>query len=393
MKLYEYEGKSLLREMGIPTPDGSVAGNLKEATIAAESLGYPVVVKGQVLQGGRGKAGAIRIAQNKEALILSANEIRDMQIGTEKIDRLLIEKQITIAQEIYLGISFDPQSTMPLLLVSTHGGVDIESVAKQRPHELIKIPLDPLETPTLQHMSAMALQIGLTGKTLEQVSEIFLKLINCYFTHEAITAEINPLIIDPHGKAWAADAKFEIDDSALFRLKAVEHFTRKQEIGDPLEAEARAAGVSYVRLNHEGNIGLIAGGAGLGMATMDTVYFYGGIPANFLDLSGMATPEKTAAALNIVLKTPGVEGVFINAFGGINNCREMAEGIVRVVEDINPPQVITVKMRGHSQDEGWALLEAKNIPVVKHGTTDEGIILLLEEMRKKGVKTGGHPDK
>ena len=393
MKLYEYEGKSLFKEMGIPTPDGSVVGNLKEAASAAETIGYPVVVKGQVLQGGRGKAGAIRFAQNKEALIRIAEEIRDMRIGTEKIDRLLIEKQMSVAQEIYLGISFDPQTAMPLLLISTHGGVEVESVAKQRPNELIKKQLDPLETPTLQQLSAMALQIGLSGRTLAQVSEILLKLINCYFTHEAITAEINPLIIDPEGKAWAADAKVEIDDSALFRLKAVEHFRRKEQIGDPLEAEASAAGVSYVRLNHEGNIGLIAGGAGLGMATMDTVYFYGGIPANFLDLSGMATPEKTAAALKIVLKTPGVEGVFINAFGGINNCREMAEGIVRVVEEIDPPQAITVKMRGHSQDEGWALLKAKNIPVVKHGTTEEGIILLLEEMRKKGVNTGGHPDK
>ncbi len=390
MKLYEYEGKSLLQEMGIPTPDGSVAGNLKEAAIAAETLGYPVVVKGQVLQGGRGKAGAIQFAQNKDALIRSANEIRDMQIGTEKIDRLLIEKQMSIAQEIYLGISFDPQTAMPLLLFSTHGGVDIESVAKQRPYELIKKQLDPLETPTLQHMSAMALQIGLTGKTLVQVSEILLKLINCYFTHEAITAEINPLIIDPQGKAWAADAKVEIDDSALFRVKAVENFKRNKEIGDPLELEADAAGVSYVRLNNKGNIGLIAGGAGVGMATMDTVYFHGGVPANFLDLGGIATPEKTAAALKIVLKTPGVEGIFINAFGGINNCREMAEGIVQVIEELHPAQVITVKMRGHFQDEGWSLLEAKDIPIVKYGTTDEGILLLLDEMKKKGVIPGGH---
>jgi succinyl-CoA synthetase beta subunit len=383
MKLYEFEGKSLLREMGIPTPDGSVASNLKEATNAAETLGYPVVVKAQVLQGGRGKAGAIRIAQNKEALIRSANEIRDMQIGTEKIDRLLIEKQMSISQEIYLGISFDPQTAMPLLLISTHGGVDIESVAKQAPQELIKKQLDPLETPTFRQLSSMALQIGLTGQTLEQVSEILLKLINCYFTHEAITAEINPLIIDPRGKAWAADAKFEIDDSALFRLKTVEHFRRKQKIADPLEAEARAAGVSYVRLNNKGNIGLIAGGAGVGMATMDTVYFYGGVPANFLDLGGIATPEKTAAALKIVLKTPGVEGIFINAFGGINNCREMAQGIVKVIEELHPAQIITVKMRGHSQDEGWSLLEAKDIPIVKYGTTDEGILLLLDEMKKR----------
>ena len=147
--------------------------------------------------------------------------------------------------------------------------------------------------------------------------------------------------------------------------------------------------ISFVRLNNNGNIGLIAGGAGVGMATMDTVYFYGGVPANFLDLGGIATPEKTAAALKIVLKTPGVEGVFLNAFGGINNCREMAEGVVRVIEEINPPQVITVKMRGHSQDEGWSLLESKNIPVVKYGTTDEGIQLLLAEMKKKEAMAGG----
>jgi succinyl-CoA synthetase beta subunit len=393
MKLYEYEGKSLIQEMGIPTPDGSVASNLKEAAIAAEALGYPLVVKAQGLQGGRGKAGAIKFARNKDELVGCVNEILGMRLGAETIDRLLIEQQLPIAQEFYLGVSVDPQSAMPLLMISTHGGMDIESVAEQCPHQLIKKQLDPLETPRLHHMLAMVLQTGLSGKTLVRVSEILLKLVNCYFKHEAVTVEINPLIIDHKGKAWAADAKVEIDDSAIFRVKAVENFSRSQESGDPFETEAKAAGVSYVRLNHEGNIGLIAGGAGLGMATMDTVYFYGGIPANFLDLGGMATPEKTAAALNIVLKTPGVEGVFINAFGGINNCREMAKGIVRVVEEINPHQVIAVKMRGHSQDEGWALLEAKNIPVVKHGTTEEGIILLLEKMREKGVKTDGHPDR
>jgi succinyl-CoA synthetase beta subunit len=392
MKLYEYQGKLLFKEMGIPIPDGSVAGNLKEATLAAETLGYPVVVKGQVLQGGRGKAGAIRFAQNKADLFCAASEIRDMRVGTEKIDRLLVEKQVPIAQEIYLGISFDPQSAMPLLLVSTHGGVDVESVANQYPHAMIKMQLDPFVTPISQQISALAGQTGLSGKILDQLSGILQNLIRFYFAYEAITAEINPLIIDTHGNLWAADAKVEIDDAALFRLKGIEQFSRKQEIGDPLEAEAREAGVSFVRLNQNGNIGLIAGGAGVGMATMDTVYFYGGVPANFLDLGGIATPEKTAAALKIVLKTPGVEGIFINAFGGINNCREMAEGIVSVIEELHPAQVITVKMRGHSQDEGWSLLEAKDIPVVKYGTTDEGIQLLLDEMRKKGVNTGGHPD-
>ena len=390
MKLYEFEGKTLFREMGIPVPEGSVVGNLEEAALAAEPLGYPLVVKGQVLQGGRGKAGAVQITREKDTLIRIVSEIREMKVGAERIESLLIEKQMSIAQEIYLGISFDPQTAMPLLLISIHGGVDIESIAKKHPDEIIKKQLDPLEKPTLQQVEALARQIGLRDNTLEQVSEIILKLIKFYFSHEAITAEINPLIIDSRGKAWAADAKVEIDDAALFRLKSVEQFRRKQEIGDPLEAEAREAGVSFVRLKENGNIGLIAGGAGVGMATMDTVYFYGGVPANFLDLGGIATPEKTAAALKIVLKTPGVEGVFLNAFGGINNCREMAEGVVRVIEEINPSQVITVKMRGHSQDEGWSLLESKGIPIVKYGTTDDGIQLLLAEMKKKGAMPGGH---
>ncbi|MGD2272937.1 MAG: acetate--CoA ligase family protein [Desulfobacterales bacterium] len=393
MKLYEFEGKSLLQEVKIPTPIGDVAHNFEEAAIAADRIGYPVVVKSQVLQGGRGKAGAVKFARNQDGLSRCVHGLLGLKIGVEKVDRLLIEKQLSIAREFYLGISFDPQSAMPLLMLSPHGGMDIEAVAQQDPEKLIKKQLDPLARPSLDHMAAMASTIGLSGEMQVRVSDILLKLVGFYFQVEAITAEINPLIIDPQGKGWAADAKVEIDDAALFRSKAVEKLKRNRQIADPLEAEADAAGVSYVRLNNQGNIGLIAGGAGLGMATMDTVYFYGGLPANFLDLGGMATPEKTAAALEVVLKTPGVEGVFINAFGGINNCREMAEGLVKVIEERDPQQVIVVKMRGHSQDEGWSLLEAKNIPIVRHGTTEDGIVLLLEEMKQKGAGTGGHPDR
>lgn len=393
MKLYEFESKSLLQEAKIPTPVGDVVHNFEESAIAAEKIGYPVVVKGQVLQGGRGKAGAVKFAQNEDELSRCVNEMLTVQIGAERVDRLLIEKQLTIAREYYLGISFDPQSAMPLLMLSPHGGMDVEAVTQQDPEKLIKRQLDPLARPRLDHMAAMGATIGLGGEMLGQVSDILLKLVDFYFQFEAITAEINPLIIDPQGMAWAADAKVEIDDAALFRLKTFENLKRNRQIADPLVEKAKAAGVSYVRLNNQGNIGLIAGGAGLGMATMDTVYFYGGLPVNFLDLGGMATPEKTAAALRVVLKTPGVEGVFINAFGGINNCREMAAGIVDVIEELHPWQVIVVKMRGHSQDEGWSLLEAKNVPLVKHGTTEQGIILLLEELKQKGDRTGDHPDR
>jgi succinyl-CoA synthetase beta subunit len=190
-------------------------------------------------------------------------------------------------------------------------------------------------------------------------------------------------VIDDAGKLTAADAKFDIDDAALFRHPQIAAFNRSETTENPFEREARAAGVSYVRLEKQGFIGIISGGAGLGMATMDAVYHHGGVPSNFLDL-GHATPEKTAAALRIVLKTPGVRGVFLNAYGGINNCAEMAKGVISVIDSLKPQQAIVVKMRGHSQEEGWALLEEKNTPIVKTGTTADGIELLKHAMQKKG---------
>jgi len=383
MKLYEFEGKILFEKIGIPTPRGQVAVGLTEACDAAERIDYPVVVKSQVLSGGRGKAGGIKFAANRDELTRGVEELLGLEIGTEKVDKLLIEEQLDVAREFYLGITFDTQPAMPLLMVSAHGGMDIESVAKDTPDEIFKKQLDPLHTCRLHHMLAMAQKTGLSEAALVKVAEVLLKLVNGYFKYDAITAEINPLIIDAKGRVCAADAKMDIDDAALFRQPRIQNFERQASNVNPLEIEAQAAGVSYVRLSAEGNIGLIAGGAGVGMATMDTVYHYGGVPANFLDLGGIATAEKTAAALKIVLKTPGVQGVFLNAFGGINNCREMAEGVVRVIEELNPPQTIAVKMRGHSQEKGWALLAAREIPVVKYGTTEEGILLLLEEMEKR----------
>ena len=382
MKLYEHEGKSLLRAMEVPIPRGDVASDLKTAQKIAAGLTYPVVVKSQLLRGGRGKAGGIQFAPNQSELSDCVNQLLGMQIGEETVRQLLIEEQLSVVQEYYMGITVDPETGMPMLMLSPEGGMEIESIARQSPETIVRQHLDPLQTYRPFHTLNLGLKAGLEEDILVRVSQVLLNLIHCYFKFEAITAEINPFILDDQGQTYAADAKFEIDDAALFRLPEIKSFPRPEVVGNPLEEEARIAGVSYVRLKDEGNIGLIAGGAGVGMATMDAVYHHGGVPANFLDL-GHATPAKTAAALKIVLKTPGVEGVFINAFGGINNCEQMAQGIVSVIEELNPPQVITVKMRGHSQDAGWSLLEDRGIPIVKYGTTEEGIVLLLEEMRKK----------
>jgi succinyl-CoA synthetase beta subunit len=303
------------------------------------------------------------------------------------VDGFLIESKLSIESEFYAGITFDPRNSKPLLMISSQGGVEIEEVAKTNPEQVIKYNIDPANPPQFYVLMDLVVETGITGKKAVQIARLLVNLVKCYFQFEAITAEINPLIIDSNGAAIAADSKFEIDDSALFRVAEVKDFHRgEDEIEDPLEAAATEAGVSFVRLG-EGNIGLLAGGAGVGMATMDMVFEYGGRPVNFLDLGGAATPKKTADALKIVLSAPGVEGVFVNVFGGINNCEEMAQGVSDVIDELNPKQTIVVKMRGHSQDEGWAILEAKNIPMIKLGTTEEGVTLLLDEMEKKGVKS------
>lgn len=387
MKLYEFEGKSLFRKTGIPTPDGIIVKSREEALSSVNVLSFPVVVKSQVLRGGRGKAGGIKFADSREELSSCVDELFAMDMGGEQVTTILIENKLSIDSEFYAGITFDPVESTPLLIISSQGGIDIEQVSKSTPEKLIKLHLDPGDPPQFFDLMNLVLKTGITGKKMVQISKVLVNLVACYYKFDAITAEINPLIIDTDGNAIAADAKFEIDDSSLFRLKEVKTFYRGQEnIEDPLEIKAQEAGVSYVRLGN-GNIGLIAGGAGVGMATMDMVFEYGGEPANFLDLGGSVTPKKTADALKIVLSTPGVDGVFINVFGGINDCAEMAQGIADVIDELNPGQQITVKMRGHSQDKGWEILEAKNIPLIKYGTTEDGVKLLLDEMEKKGVKS------
>ena len=390
MKLFEFEGKLLFRKAGIPTPRGITVRNTDQALSDLDKLCFPLAVKSQVLRGGRGKAGGIRFADTKDELILCVNELLAMNIGEERVTKILIEEKLSVDtgdSEFYAGITFDPRESAPLLIISDQGGVDIEQVACSDPDKVIQYHINPIDPPKFFDLMNLVLKTGVTGKKMVQISKVLVNLVHCFFKFDAITAEINPLIIDTKGNAIAADAKFDIDDSALYRLPEINSFHRgKEDIQDPLEQAATDAGVSYVSLGN-GNIGLIAGGAGVGMATMDMVFEYGGEPVNFLDLGGSATPKETADALKIVLGTPGVEGVFVNVFGGINNCEEMAQGISDVIDELNPTQQITVKMRGHSQDEGWAILEAKNIPLIKFGTTEEGVKLLLDEMEKKGVKS------
>jgi len=382
MKLYEFEGKALFRQMGIPTPEGNVATTLSEAREAAEALSFPLVVKSQVLSGGRGKAGGIKFAATMEELETQVTELLSSGFSGTSVRQVLIEEKLDIAKEFYMGITLDPQKSLPLLIVSSEGGVDIEKVSREMPEKLAQVHLDPLQDYRLDHMIPIIKETGVNGTGVLPLARVLLALVRCYTACQAITTEINPLVLDASGRAIAADSKIEIDDSGLSRVASMKSVTREDDTLDPLEREARSQGVSYVGMDG-GNVGLIAGGAGLGMASMDMIAAHGNKPANFLDLGGDASEEKTATALRIVLKTPGVRGVLMNLFGGINNCEKMAKGIARVVDAEKPNQAIVVKMRGHSQDEGWAILEERNIPVVKFGTTGEAVMLLNETMKER----------
>ncbi len=384
MKLYEFEGKSLFQKAGIQTPKGEVAASIGEAKAIARDIGYPVVLKSQVLRGGRGKAGGIQFSDTETELIDTTERMFGTKLGEEIVEKLLIEQKIDSDRELYAGITQDPETLYPVLMVSVQGGVDIESIAETDPTRIFKQILDPTLTYRLFHMMDLISPMEFESTVSVKIAKILLGLINCYFKFEAVTAEINPMMLTDAGVVYAADAKFEIDDSALYRIKESKSFHRPEAFEDPLEAEAKAAGVAYVPMG-EGNIGIISGGAGLAMASMDLVSILGGKPANFLDLGGGTTPERTAAALKLVLKTPGVEGVLFNVFGGINNCEQMAKGIAQVFDEKKPTQTIIVKMRGYSQEVGWEILEARNINIVKHGTSEDAVKLLLAEMKKREV--------
>jgi succinyl-CoA synthetase beta subunit len=389
MKLYEYEGKFLLAKAGIPVPKGDVVADPKEAAAVAAALGYPVVLKSQVLRGGRGKAGGIRVAADHDALDRNAKALLMLTIGGERVEHLLVEEYLAVSRELYAGITVDPLTLMPQLMISPSGGVDVEAMAHGPTGKLYRLPLDPLDLPGMPQIRDLVLMAGIHGEEIAGVEGAIRNLIDAYFRYEAVTVEINPLIIDTQGRVLAADAKVELDDSALGRVKETAAFVRSAHLLDPLESEAQAEDIAYVRMDR-GNLGLISGGAGLGMASMDMISLHGGVPANFLDLGGNATQKRTAAALRIVLKTPGVEGILINLFGGINNCESMARGIAEVLDALNPHQTIVVKMRGHSQEEGWAILEARKVPIVRFGTTEEAVMLLMDKIKARGVTGSGH---
>lgn len=360
MRLYEYESKELFKKEKIPVPNGTVVKSVDEALKVAKNIGYPVVVKAQVLVGGRGKAGGVKIAENPENLEKIAEQILSMRIKGEKVSSLLIEQKLEISQELYLSIFLDRSRGCPLIIMSELGGVDIEEVATKNPEKIVKRYVNPLIGLKNYHILDILSKINVSESVKKQIRDIIIKLWKIFSNNDAELVEINPLVITDDAKVVAADAKILLDENALFKhpdfLALLE--TRKGEYSQR-ELEAMNYGMSYVEL--DGTIGIIGNGAGLVMSTMDVVKYYGGDPANFLDVGGGASAERMFKALKIVSSNPNVRVIFINILGGITRCDEMAQGIIQAIQELRLNTPLVIRLVGTNEEEGRKLLQEHGI--------------------------------
>lgn len=353
MKIHEYQAKEFFEAAGIPVPPGRVVTTPDDARKAAEEIGRPVVVKAQVLVGGRGKAGGVKLAKDAVEAQARAAEILGMDIKGEKVEKVLVTQAVDIAKEIYVGIILDRSSQKPLIMSSSEGGVEIEVVAKEKPEAIHRVVVDPLAGLLSFQARGIAQKLDGDFKVARQIATIIEKLYDVYIRTDASLAEINPLIVTPEGEVKAIDAKINIDDSALYRQRRAQEM-RDVSAEDPGEVEARDAGLSFVRLS--GNVGCIVNGAGLAMATMDMVKTYGGEPANFLDIGGSSNPEKVVNALNIILADKSVRSILFNIFGGITRCDDVARGLIAAFEQLKLDVPVVIRLTGTNEKEARDIL-------------------------------------
>jgi succinyl-CoA synthetase beta subunit len=352
--LYEYQGKELFRRFGIPVSEGRLATSPEEARAAADELGGQVVVKAQVLTGGRGKAGGVKLADDAADAERKAHDILGLDIRGHVVRRLWIERASEIAKEYYLSLTFDRSEKKPLFMLTTEGGVEIEEVAAAKPDAIARLHVDVLEGFQPYQARRLIYGAGIDDPNEQrQVLDIIGKLYRCFVETDAMLCEVNPLIVTPEGEVKALDSKFTVDESALFRHPDIAEM-RDVEAADPLEAFAREKGVTYVKL--DGSVGILGNGAGLSMSTVDVVVVAGGRPANFCDLGGGGDAEGVVDALEVINRDPDVRSIFFNIFGGITRCDEVARGILEALHRIEIAVPIVVRLDGTNADEGRAIL-------------------------------------
>jgi len=354
MKLHEYQSKTIFAKYGVPIPKGRVAATALEARHIAEELGGRVVIKSQVLVGGRGKAGGIKVAKNAAEAEQLAQQILSMEIKGLPVRKILVDEAAAIEKEIYFSITNDRAAKKPVMIASAAGGVDIEEVAATNPEKIIKVHIDPLLGLRDYQARDIAASINLPREYWRDFSKIAEGLWQAYRKTDATLAEINPLVITEDKRLIALDGKMLIDDNAMFRQSDLNEMRDTDEEA-PAESEARKYGLSYIKL--DGNIGCMVNGAGLAMTSMDIVKLFNGEPANFLDIGGGAGADKVAAAMRIILSDSNVKAVLFNIFGGITRCDEVARGILVAMDEVKPKVPMVVRLVGTNAEEGRKLLE------------------------------------
>jgi succinyl-CoA synthetase beta subunit len=354
MDIHEYQAKELFRQAGIPVPPGEVATTPEEARAIAQKLGGTVVVKAQVHSGGRGKAGGVKLAKTPDEARDHASRILGMDIKGLTVGKVLVTPAEDIASEAYVGVLMDRKSQAPVFMVSPEGGVDIEEVAVTHPDAIRKVAVDPRYGLMSHQAYAMAAFLYKDPSQVAQARKILVQLYEAFVNNACSLAEINPLICTPAGEVKAIDAKVSIDENALYRLPEVEAF-RDLDAEPEAETRAREASLSFVKL--DGDVGCCVNGAGLAMATMDLVKYYGGEPANFLDIGGSSNPDKVVAALEIITQDPRVKSILFNIFGGITRCDDVARGIVTATERIDIKVPIVIRLTGTNEAEALEILK------------------------------------
>ncbi|HKK27814.1 MAG TPA: ADP-forming succinate--CoA ligase subunit beta [Gemmatimonadota bacterium] len=354
MNIHEYQAKQIFREHGLPVPPGEVATTPEEAAELARSFGGRVVVKAQVHAGGRGKAGGVKLAGDPDEAAECAEAILGMEIKGLTVHKVLVTPAVEIGSEAYVGIVMDRSTQRPVFMVSAEGGIDIEEVAEKNPEAIHRQPIDP-RYGLLNHQAArLAFHLYDDIGVVRQASDVLLGLWEAYRDSGATLAEVNPLVVTPDGDVVAIDAKMNIDDNELYRQAEIAAM-RDVEAEATSERTAREAGLSYIKL--EGNVGCCVNGAGLAMATMDLVKYYGGDPANFLDIGGSSNPDKVVAALSIIGDDPKVRSILFNIFGGITRCDDVANGIVEATGRLDLDLPITIRLTGTNEEEAVEILE------------------------------------
>jgi succinyl-CoA synthetase beta subunit len=369
MKIHEYQGKEIFRKYGVPTPRGFPAFTVDEAVDAAKRLGGSVwVVKAQIHAGGRGKGGGVKVAKSIDEVAKLASSILGMQLKThqtgpqgQKVRRLLVEEGADIRKELYAGMVVDRGSQKVVLMASSEGGMDIEEVAAKTPEKIRKIAIDPAQGLADADADEIALGIGIPQSALAQGRALFKALYKCFWETDASLVEVNPLVVTGQNQVVALDSKINFDDNALFRhpdIAALRDFDEE----DPAEVAASKHDLNYIQL--DGNIGCLVNGAGLAMATMDIIKFYGGNPANFLDVGGGATTEKVTEAFKIMLKTPGLKAILVNIFGGIMRCDVIAQALVDASKAVSLHVPLVVRLEGTNVELGKQILADSKLPII-----------------------------